>query len=60
MPINTARGSLSEGYVHGLNHVAEAVRQLRGDSTSQVADASVCLVTGGSGISPSSAALLGA
>lgn len=59
LPINTAGGSLSEAYVHGLNHVAEGVRQLRGHSTSQVADARVCLVTGGAGISPSSAALLG-
>lgn len=60
LPINTAGGSLSEAYVHGLNHVAEGVRQLRGESTSQIPGAQVCLVTGGSGISPSSAALLGA
>jgi acetyl-CoA acetyltransferase len=60
LPINTAGGSLSEAYVHGLNHLAEGVRQLRGESTSQIVDAHVCLVTGGAGISPSSAALLGA
>jgi len=60
LPINTAGGSLSEAYVHGLNHVTEGVRQLRGTSTSQVRDAKLCLVTGGSGISPSSAALLAA
>lgn len=60
MPMNTAGGSLSEAYMHGLNHVLEGVRQLRGSSTSQVEGAEVCLVTGGSGVSPTSAALLGA
>lgn len=59
-PVNTHGGSLSEAYVHGLNHVVEGVRQLRGESTSQVAGAQTCLVTGGSVISPSSAAILGA
>ena len=58
-PINTHGGSLSEAYVHGLNHVLEGVRQLRAESTCQVEDATTCLVTGGSVISPSSAALLG-
>jgi acetyl-CoA acetyltransferase len=37
--INPHGGLLSEGYVHGLNNVAEAVRRLR-------ADAAVALVTG--------------
>lgn len=58
LPMNTAGGSLSEAYVHGLNHVLEGVRQLRGESTSQVKEARVSLVTGGSGISPSSALIL--
>lgn len=59
MPINTHGGSMSEAYVHGMNHIAEGVRQLRGESTSQVTGARTCLVTAASEISPSSAAILG-
>lgn len=47
IPINTAGGNLSEGYIHGMNHVLEGVRQLRGQSTSQVPAAQTCLVTSG-------------
>jgi len=33
MPVNLNGGLLFEGYVHCLNNVLEAVRQLRGDGT---------------------------
>jgi acetyl-CoA acetyltransferase len=46
-PVNTSGGNLSEGYLHGLSHVLEGVRQIRGSSTSQVPDVDVCLVTSG-------------
>jgi acetyl-CoA acetyltransferase len=57
LPMNTHGGSLSEAYIHGLNHVIEGVRQLRGESTSQVDRAETCLVTGAAGV-PTSALLL--
>jgi len=47
LPINTSGGNLSEGYIHGMSHIVEGVRQIRGDSTSQVPGAETCLVTSG-------------
>jgi acetyl-CoA acetyltransferase len=58
LPTNTHGGSLSEAYIHGLNHVVEGVRALRGESTSPVENAEVCLVTSAACV-PSSAVLLG-
>jgi acetyl-CoA acetyltransferase len=46
LPSNTAGGLLSEGHISGFGHVAEAVRQIRGSSTSQVKDVEVSMVTG--------------
>lgn len=58
LPINTSGGHLAEAYIQGLNPIAEGVRQIRGSSTSQVADAAHCLVVGGPGAPPSGAMIL--
>jgi acetyl-CoA acetyltransferase len=51
MPVNPHGGHLSEGYVHGLNHIAEAVQQLRGDAGDrQTPGAEVALSTGQPGL----------
>ena len=59
IPINTGGGHLSEGYIHGMNHVLEGVRQIRGESTSPVPGAQTCLVTA-TPLPPGSAIVLGA
>jgi len=58
LPINTAGGNLAEAYVHGMNLIAEAARQVRGDAVLQVEGAGVSFVCSGAGVSPTSAALL--
>jgi acetyl-CoA acetyltransferase len=57
-PINPNGGQLGEAYIHGMNGVAEAVRQIRGSAVNQVADVEHVLVTAGTGV-PTSAVLLG-
>jgi acetyl-CoA acetyltransferase len=58
LPINTHGGQLGEAYLHGMNGIAEGVRQIRGTSVNQVDNVSNVLVTGGTGV-PTSALLLG-
>ncbi len=58
LPLNTHGGQLGEAYIHGMNGIAEAVRQLRGTSVNQVPDAQHVLVTAGTGV-PTSGLILG-
>jgi acetyl-CoA acetyltransferase len=58
LPVNTHGGHLGEAYIHGFNHVVEAVRQIRGTSYSQVKNVEHVLVTGGTP-SATSAMVLG-
>ena len=58
LPLNTHGGQLGEAYIHGMNGIAEAVRQLRGTSVNQVPDVEHVLVTAGTGV-PTSGLILG-
>jgi acetyl-CoA acetyltransferase len=58
LPLNTHGGQLGEAYIHGMNGIAEGVRQMRGTSVNQVEGAEHVLVTAGTGV-PTSGLVLG-
>lgn len=59
LPVNTHGGQLGEAYIHGMNGIAEGVRQVRGTSVNQVDGAGHVLVTAGTGV-PTSGLVLSA
>jgi len=56
--VNTHGGQLGEAYLHGMNGIAEGVRQVRGTSVNQVDGVEHVLVTAGTGV-PTSALIVG-
>lgn len=59
LPLNTHGGQLGEAYIHGMNGIAEGVRQVRGTSVNQVDGVEHVLVTAGTGV-PTSGLILSA
>ena len=57
LPINTNGGQLGEAYIHGLNGIAEGVRQIRGTSVNQIDNVENVLATAGTAV-PTSALIL--
>jgi acetyl-CoA acetyltransferase len=47
LPVNTHGGLLGEAYIHGMNSMAEGVRQVRGSSVNQVKNVTNVLVSSG-------------
>ncbi len=58
LPINTHGGQLGEAYIHGMNGIAEAVRQIRGTAANQLARVEHVVVTAGTGV-PTSGLVVG-
>ena len=59
LPVNTHGGQLGEAYIHGMNGIAEGVRQVRGTAVNQVPGVEHVLVTAGTGV-PTSGLILAA
>ncbi|SDH54536.1 Acetyl-CoA acetyltransferase [Actinokineospora alba] len=57
LPLNPHGGQLGEAYIHGMNGIAEGVRQIRGTAANQVAAVRNVVVTAGTGV-PTSALIL--
>lgn len=47
LPVNPHGGQLGEAYIHGMNGIAEAIRQVRGTAVNQVTGTECALVTSG-------------
>jgi acetyl-CoA acetyltransferase len=59
LPLNPHGGQLGEAYIHGMNGVSEAVRQIRGTAVNQVEGVEHVVVTAGTGV-PTSGLILAA
>ncbi|OJF14776.1 lipid-transfer protein [Couchioplanes caeruleus] len=59
LPVNPHGGQLGEAYIHGMNGIAEAVRQVRGTAVNQVPGDGPVLVTAGTGVPTSGLILAG-
>jgi acetyl-CoA acetyltransferase len=59
LPVNPHGGQLGEAYIHGMNGIAEGVRQVRGTAVNQVPGDGPVLVTAGTGV-PTSGLILAA
>jgi len=58
LPLNTSGGNLAECYMHGLELITEAVRQIRGTSPNQAPGVRVSMVTSGPMVQPVSNLIL--
>jgi acetyl-CoA acetyltransferase len=60
LPTNTHGGNLAEAYAHGMSHVYEAVRQIRGTSHNQIDGAENVLLIAGASPAPTSGMVVSA